>query len=160
MESNISVLERIDSKFLLNQIVSILEEVVRLNPDKASSSLMPEQACQAPAVTLSSLLKKVLFGAKIEKSMLVIALMYLDNYMVSQNTFVTASNVSLFFMTSLIIANKFYSDSVVSFESWAALCKTNVSLLAEMENNMLQALNYNLKISARDFQDTVSCLAG
>ena len=134
------------SKLELN-ISQILTEIsnqnaeIEYNPDDPFSSSIP------PKVTLQYFLDRIKRYSEIEKSTLLIILIYVDRMCVTSGIILNPHNIHRLILGCLILAIKYNEDTYFNNEYYAKVGGISLKDLNALEEISFELIDYNLFVS-------------
>ena len=139
------------SKLELN-ISTILTEIsgqnsnIEFNPDDPFSIMTP------PNVKLQYFIGRIKKYTKIEKSTLIIILIYADRMCTTSGIILNPFNIHRIILGCLLLAIKYNEDIYFTNEQYAKIGGVSLQELNCLEDFSIQLLNYNLYISEDIYQ--------
>ena len=137
---------------LETKIAEILTEIsnqnsnVEYNPDDPFSTKSP------PKVSLQYFLGRIKKYSKIEKSTLIIILIYADRMCTTSGIILNPFNIHRIILGCLLLAIKYNEDIYFTNEQYAKIGGVSLQELNCLEDFSIQLLNYNLYISEDIYQ--------
>ena len=137
---------------LETKIADILTEIsnqnsnVEYNPDDPFSTKSP------PKVSLQYFFGRIKKYSKIEKSTLIIILIYADRMCTTSGIILNPFNIHRIILGCLLLAIKYNEDIYFTNEQYAKIGGVSLQELNCLEDFSIQLLNYNLYISEDIYQ--------
>jgi hypothetical protein len=137
---------------LETKIADILTEIsnqnsnVEYNPDDPFSTKSP------PKVSLQYFLGRIKKYSKIEKSTLIIILIYADRMCTTSGIILNPFNIHRIILGCLLLAIKYNEDIYFTNEQYAKIGGVSLQELNCLEDFSIQLLNYNLYITEDIYQ--------
>jgi hypothetical protein len=134
------------------KISEILAEIssqnsnVEYNPDDPFSTVSP------PKVTIQYFFKRIQKYSKIEKSTLIIILIYADRMCTTSGIILNPHNIHRIILGCLLLAIKYNEDVYFTNEHYAKVGGIPIQELNQLEYFSIQLLNFNLYISEDIYQ--------
>ena len=114
---------------------------VEFNPDDPFSTKSPSK------VTLQYFFRRIKNYTKIEKSTLIIILIYADRMCTTSGIILNPHNIHRIILGCLLLAIKYNEDLYYTNEQYAKVGGVSIQELNELELYSIQLLNFNLFIS-------------
>jgi hypothetical protein len=88
----------------------------------------------------------------------VLALFYIENLILKTDDMYIFNNITFYriFLAAILVATKFLQDKVSTLNYYAQVGGIEVSGLIDLERDFLQAIDFELLVSAEDFQDFIT----
>ena len=130
---------------LANIIQQIINNYEKLNQQKNSIFNLNE-----PSVTIQRYLHRIFKYTFIEKSTLIISLIYLDR-ICKQKIFLTNYNIHKLLIISILSAIKYNEDSIFENKFYAKVFGINLNELNELEYEFINLIDFQLFINELEF---------
>ncbi|KAJ9543309.1 hypothetical protein OSB04_023016 [Centaurea solstitialis] len=139
---------------VLSCISSLLQKLV----EKNETSLQTEDdqitvfhGSRAPTLTVQQYVDRIYKYSRCSPSCFVVAYIYIDRFMRSENVIVTSLNVHRLLITSVMLAAKFVDDAFFNNAYYAKVGGVTTSELNRMEMKFLFGIDFRLYVSLSTF---------
>lgn len=139
--------ENLISKWISGLLHSI---IVRTEKSKLYANIRAKQQAdpfsleKIPVVSIEDYINRIIYYSHIEKSTLILALIYIDRLCNFGNIFLTYYNIHRIIFISILVSLKFNEDLNYNLDYYAKVAGISQRRIKKLEKEFLSALQYNL----------------
>ena len=142
-------IETIEYRNLVKEIADILYSIVLKNKKnkKAKNENSPFVHKNTPTISIYDYLLRIVYYSKIDKSTLIMSLIYIDKICLKKDIILTKYNVHRILFSSILAAIKFNEDKICDNSFYSKVAGISLKELNALENKFLKIIDFDLFIS-------------
>jgi hypothetical protein len=146
--------ETIAYRNLVKEIADLLYSIVLKNKKnkKAKDENSPFVHKNAPSISIYDYLLRILNYTKIDKSTLIISLIYIDKICLKKEIALTKYNVHRILFSSILIAIKYNEDKIYDNLFYSKVAGISLKEINVLENKFLKIIDFDLFISKEVYE--------
>ena len=144
-ENNLKKEEKLNKLEL--KIAEILTEISSQNSNVEYNQDDPFSSKSPPKVTLQYFLGRIKKYSQIEKSTLIIILIYADRMCITSGIILNPHNIHRIILGCLLLAIKYNEDIYFTNEQYSKIGGVSLKEINDLESYSIQFLDYNLYVS-------------
>ena len=139
---------------LVKEIADILNSVILKNKKfkKTKGENSPFFHQNAPSISIYDYILRILSYSKIEKSTLIISLIYIDKICHKKEIILTKYNIHRILFTSILVAIKYNEDKIYNNSFYSKVAGISMKELNALENKFLIIIDFDLFISKEVYE--------
>jgi hypothetical protein len=141
-------IETIEYRNLVKEIADILYSIILKNKKnkKAKDEKSPFTHQNVPSISIYDYLLRILNYSKMDKSTLIISLIYIDNICQKKDIILTKYNVHRILFSSILVAIKYNEDKIYDNLFYSKVAGISLKELNALENKFLKIIDFKLFI--------------
>jgi hypothetical protein len=141
-------IETIEYRNLVKEIADILYSIILKNKKnkKAKDEKSPFTHQNVPSISIYDYLLRILNYSKMDKSTLIISLIYIDNICQKKDIILTKYNVHRILFSSILVAIKYNEDKIYDNLFYSKVAGISLKELNVLENKFLKIIDFELFI--------------
>lgn len=147
MNNNAELVKYCDKIIEFTSFVNIVNKI----KSKASFKIGLFYGKTVPSITVSNYCERLRKYFNCSNSVYPIALIYMDRYSNVSNIEINQLTIHRLLLTSMVIAVKYCDDNIFSNEFYSNVGGIELKELNSLENNMVNSMQWDLKITTDDF---------
>ena len=135
---------------IISSIATNLQEIIDENLINLKYSYRkgdPFYSFHFPLISLESYLKRIFYFSKIDISILIIAVIYIDTFCAMNRYILCINNIHRIFMASCILSIKFNEDLSFGNDYYAQMANFSLDLLNILEYKFYVMMNFKLIVN-------------
>ena len=153
-ESSNEPIESIAYRNIVKEIAEILASIVLKNKKnkKAKNENSPFVHKNTPTISIYDYLLRIVYYSKIDKSTLIMSLIYIDKICLKKDIILTKYNVHRILFSSILASIKFNEDKIYDNLFYSKVAGISLKEINVLENKFLKIIDFDLFISKEVYE--------